>query len=348
MEPSSGTGQTGPRRRGGAIFLLGITPRSGTNFLQDILRVHRDCDIPAPIWEDHLLHHADLLFDYATSVHHHWESHDVDVEGFREDLCRDIGSSLVDYLYRRVDSERLLTKTPSVRNLKHFYRFFPDAYLLILVRDGRSVAESGVRTFGWSYEAAARRWDRAAARILAFDRQHAGGGSRHLIVRYEDLVRDLKREMTRILSFLDLDPDRYDIAAAENLPVRGSSVFRGASEETTWMRVEKTEEFNPLERWSHWDLARHERFNWIAGANLERLGYEPVRLHDRGIRGTVRNRVLDLKSDLRRLGASLPRRLPALRGAVKRLRSPGKPADDETGAEPAEAGIGEECGDSPR
>ena len=41
-----------------------------------------------------------------------------------------------------------MTKSPSVAHLDRFFAFFPRARLLILVRDGRSVAQSAIDTFG--------------------------------------------------------------------------------------------------------------------------------------------------------------------------------------------------------
>ena len=53
---------------------------------------------------------------------------------------------------------RLVTKTPTVKNLGLFFQLFPTSKLLVLVRDGRSVVESAVRTFDRPYGHAAREW----------------------------------------------------------------------------------------------------------------------------------------------------------------------------------------------
>ena len=46
------------------IFILGITPRSGTNFLQDILCFHPDCGA-GPVREYFLLHYASFSKNYG-------------------------------------------------------------------------------------------------------------------------------------------------------------------------------------------------------------------------------------------------------------------------------------------
>jgi len=110
------------------IFIIGIRSRSGTTYLSHLLRLHPDCgDPPAPIWEDFLLTHADLLARYARSTNRHWH-HWVIAEGveerLEEQLLQGIGNGLVSFLASRVGSGRLVTKMPGVRNLEYFSNFF--------------------------------------------------------------------------------------------------------------------------------------------------------------------------------------------------------------------------------
>jgi hypothetical protein len=88
--------------------------------------------------------------------------------------------------------------------------------------------------------------------------------------------------------------------AALNLPVRGSSVFRGQDPTNIhWKPVEKTADFNPLLLWSHWDQALHERFNWLAGQYLVQFGYDKKQYTSNRFLWAVRNRLLDLRWDVR-------------------------------------------------
>ena len=67
-------GLTGKRTGVGAIFVLGVMPRSGTNYLYDFLALHPDCaPARAPIWEDFFLQHADLLMAYTATVRRRWD-----------------------------------------------------------------------------------------------------------------------------------------------------------------------------------------------------------------------------------------------------------------------------------
>jgi hypothetical protein len=274
------------------IFILGMSQRSGTNFLADLLCLHPDCGLPEPIWEDHILHHAAPLIEYADSLYRVWYTW-IGNEFSKESIYQKIGDGLLSILASRARRRRIVTKTPSVHNLALFFDLFPSAYLLILVRDGRSVVESQLKMTGGSFELAVHRWAEAAEVILRFDEAMKGSGLRYLIVRYEGLWNHLPDELNRIFDFLDLDPEVYDFNAAGNLPVRGSSVFGRGSGKVHWLPVERTADFNPLARWTHWNRLMHKRFNWLAGRQMRALGYEAPSGSDH-ILWVLLNRALDV------------------------------------------------------
>jgi Sulfotransferase family len=286
------------------IFILGISQRSGTNFLFDLLRLHPDCGAPSIKWEDFLLHKSDWLVKYLDSVYKGWRRWGADKD-LEDSLYEQLGNGLISVLASRIKERRLVTKTPSVRNLSHFFKLFPRAYLLILVRDGRAVVESTVRTFGDSYESAMRRWAEGADTILRFREGADGLDDRYLIVRYEDLWNEPDQELRKIFAVVGLDADKYDFNAAINLPVRGSSTFHGKEEQRYhWKPVEKTVDFDPLGRANHWSRFTHERFDWIAGEKLASFGYVKRRHKERALFWTAWNRILDLWWQLRGLSQS--------------------------------------------
>ncbi len=81
-----------------------------------------------------------------------------------------------------------MAKTPSVKNLQ-LLNVMPIGKSVVIVRDGRAVVESGMRSFGWSFDAAARMWTRGADTIMQAQEQ----GVEFLLVRYEDLVSRRRR-----------------------------------------------------------------------------------------------------------------------------------------------------------
>lgn len=282
------------------VFLLGIAERSGTTYLQDLLRIHPACDVEGlELEEDHFVAYANLLVKYVNLASQDWKEWwgPEQLQKERELLCRCLGAGLISYLQLQVRNRRelngktpvnklppvLVTKTPDVTNLHLFFRIFPDADLLVLVRDGRSVVESALRTFYRSFSQEARKWAKRAQSIRQFADTEPNRGRRYLIVRYEDLYANTEAELRKVMSFLRLDPALYDVARAINLPVRGSSSLRREGSEWRqsfvapgihWNAVGKTAAFRPLERWCHWGRAKHERFNWIAGKHLAAFGYE--------------------------------------------------------------------------
>ncbi len=280
--------------KGNPIFILGIAHRSGTNYLSDLLRLHPDCGRPAPVWEDFLAHHADHLVRYVSSVCRHWYSVEDTVE-VEQTLSRNLGDALITFLDARHDRKRTVTKTPSVRNLEYFFKLFPNARLIVLVRDGRAVVESSIRSFGGSFEGRARHWAEAARTIVRFDEARRGSGVRYMIVRYEDLWRDMEGHLKRILEFVDLDTRTYDFGAAADVPVRGSSVLGRRAGKVHWDPVERTAEFDPVNRWAGWSRSKHERFNWIAGRYLGSFGYAEQKFGTNQVFWTLWNVVLDVR-----------------------------------------------------
>ncbi|MEA1901784.1 MAG: sulfotransferase [Thermodesulfobacteriota bacterium] len=315
------------------IFILGAMQRSGTNFLHDLICLHPDCCAGGVIWEDYLVHHSNLLTRYADSVFKYWNPRwEVDKRiGPPDLLCRCLGDSLISFLNLQLSakssgqegtadrgpetsqnptSKRLVTKTPSVNNIRHFFKIFPRCHLIIIIRDGRSVVESGVKSFNWEYERGMQRWAHAACTICEFKRAMRDYQHQYLIVRYEDLVGNAKRELTKILSFLRLDVKRYDFDSSVQLPVKGSSdVMTQGAENMHWQPVEKTSAFNPLNRWAHWTADLHDRFNWVAGKYLAEFGYAKEIQPINPFASVIKNVVLDIRWEFKRVIKALQRKL---------------------------------------
>jgi protein-tyrosine sulfotransferase len=262
---------TGTKR---PVFIHGLTPRTGTNYLWDLLCLHPAC-APGrePIREDFFLEHAQLLARFVRDVSGKWDPRWGTVtEQTLAELHASLGTALLDFLSTDED-RRLVTKNPSVAGIDQVFTFFPTAQLIILGRDGRAVVESCVRTFGWDFDLAARRWAVAASRAMRFLDGRATDDPVVRLVRYEDLVADPGRQLTNLFAFLGLDIADYDFSAAEQLPVRGSSVHLGGQAQVHWDPVERTADFDPLRRWVDWSAEQHMRFAWLAGREQVALGY---------------------------------------------------------------------------
>lgn len=283
---SNNLSPTYPNQR--VVFLLGIMPRSGTNFLAELLCRHPDCGATFHITEDFLLANAHHLETFVNSVHHSWSllwgEYDASL---KEPLLRALGHGLEQYLYEQTEADWLeahrgsdtwpdtvkvrpkvrIARTPSVENLELFTRL-TDAKAIVIIRDGRSVVESGMRSFGWWFEDALQRWASEAKRIIDV----ANSSPQIYCVRYEDLLDDRPGELHKLFNFISVDPNLYDYEA--EVPVRGSSTFFNKQQGINWHDTKPDESFDPRQRWQHWSRSRRARFSWVAAKEMRGLGYQ--------------------------------------------------------------------------
>ncbi len=257
------------------IFILAPLPRCGTNFLWDLLRLHQDCAAGrSPIWEDYLLKNSGPLVDFVDAAQRSWDRVWGPTEHLRAELKRSLGDALVQFLTVEPD-RRLLTKSPALDNLEYFFDFFPAAHLILLVRDGRDVVDSGITTFGWDLEDAARAWAAGVDRVTKFTTRTDVPDAQCSVVRYEDLVQRPVDTIAWLLQALDLAPDRFDFAAIDSMPVRGSSTHRGEGRvHVHWDPIPRDATFSPIRRWHSWDDRSSQLFSAVAGPQLRHLGYE--------------------------------------------------------------------------
>ena len=203
------------------IFIFGITQRCGTNYLSDLLEMHPDCVAsPLPVPECYCLRHSDLLVRYAGSLSRFWSSV-WQAPDWDDRLCYALGEGLIQLITQNYSNKAVVVKTPSVGNLDHFHKLFPHERAVLLIRDGRAVVESAARTFHASRELMTRLWAYNARRIQQI--VHEDKGRHFLVIKYEDLVENLDKNMRTILEFFDLNVGNYDFQAATSAPIRGSS-----------------------------------------------------------------------------------------------------------------------------
>ncbi len=267
----------------GPLVLLGVAPRSGTNFVYNLLRSHPDlnCVTSRDIPEHFIIRHSRLLARYADTLAAFWGQYwrpaeyrdrgEMTFDERRSQILAGIGRGLLTVIADPADGRRIVTKTPSVDELQNAFALYPDGAVIVVVRDGRSVCESAHKSAGDPHELTMQRWARAVRTILAV--QSTAPEGRLMVVRYEDVVADPHGKLRALFEFAGVDPTRYDVGAVDDLPVLGSSQFYG-NEGKQWQRVERTELFDPLERFNEWPRALLERFDWVAGEEARALGYE--------------------------------------------------------------------------
>jgi len=275
FDPIHGGRTEAPR----VLFIRGVTQRSGTNFLRDLLLLHPDCvRARAPIWEDFALDELRQLDAYVRRTAAHWpESWSVPKAAVAAQISAELGSAVVRSVIGVQEGKTTIAKTPSVQGLDAFSRFFPEELLIVLVRDGRDVVESMVRSFGWTFERALHEWTVAANAVVQFRQQTASDeGRRWMLMRYEDVLDDTIANTDRVCGFAGLDRGKIAPDDVATLPVRGSSQFATDDGVVHWRPVTPDDSFRPVARWADWSTAEHQRFNHVAGEAMSALGYDIV------------------------------------------------------------------------
>jgi len=245
------------RRRIAWLFLLGVN-NSGSTLLETILGRHPEISkLPE---EGQYLSRA-LPRPNLLKVRRIWTER---LEMFRKVPEEGGGLSAArlkwDWLcHHPVDdaSRWLMEKSPpnTVRG-PWLQRHFRPASFLALTRSPYAVAEGIRRREGFSVERGARHWT-IANRIMLDDLARLNHA---LLLRYEDLCAGPSKELSRITSFLDIDPypDEFlrELFPVHNVTGRSSPIhdFNGSS----------------LERLTRDDIRTIED---IAGDVMRRLGY---------------------------------------------------------------------------
>ena len=296
------------------MILLSACPRSGSNYLEALLSLHLQCR-KSRFPEDMFLANSETLLNFCRSVAESWDDWWSSRLRGPFGLAAHIGTALLRFADPDPNEEgpvgdcRLMLRSPTTEGIATATTLFPNAHVVVLVRDGPATVESGRRSFGWPYEEAMLAWRHSVRRILSF---LAGvDGRRCLLIRFEDLAADPAREIARVIDFLGLDPLLYPFDRVDEIPVFGSSSFgRVDGERVHWRPIPKDPSFDPLTRAQSWPPRRLARFAWLAGAEQRRLGYlvHPLSPIDR-----VWNVVLDGMYGARRIAiqiALLPLREP--------------------------------------
>lgn len=294
------------------IFILGLLPRSGTNHLWDLLGLHPDTELMRPVYEDHLVRWTPHLRHYVEDVSRRWTPEwEVGADETAE-LLLSLGDGVASWVTGG-SQRHVVTKMPSVENAQLFFDVFRSSPLVVVVRDGRSLVESGVRTFGWPYDGGFRRWARAAQ--VALDLQASAPADRFRLVRYEDLVERPRETVRLVCETCGLNPDTYPYDRIDALPVRGSSTLASAGGDVHWQLTEKPADFAPVERWTSWSPHLHRRFERIAGDQQRALGYGLVASPGTD---TARERLGDSRDRVQAFYRESHDRLGRLRRAVVR------------------------------
>lgn len=236
------------------VFIFEVM-QGDSSFLADLLLNHPSLQASAILEEDYVMEHAHLLLQYVDKTCARWKGLPwiEKPEDWRSELLCHLSDGILELLMSQIGADRrLLAKTTAARNVDKFFQFFPEAKLLILIKDGRDAVESAARKEADKpYEFWMQQWVEGARSILNFMRVSGDmRGKSWELVRYEDLVERPAAIVADLLSFLQLD-----------------------SAEVTGRPLEKSADFNPPGGWRQWGWFRKRAFKRIAGQELISFGY---------------------------------------------------------------------------
>lgn len=267
------------------VYVVSPTQRSGTNFLSHIMGHHPDLEFP----KGDQLPNEQCLYTYSGELESYiektvttwgkWvEGGDAEIDIHAKELMRHIGRGILQYFSTFITSGKtLLFKTPDAGNVENVLHLFPQAKVVILVRDGRDTMESFAKSWGGTgaFEKMCERWSQRTETILKFKEQadKAGMSDSYIEVRYDRLNDDTTAEMKKIFTFLNLDNDKYPWEELKDMPVLGSSAYKNESGKVHWEPIKKTEEFKPNQKWINWSSWKKRTFKRLAGENLIKLGF---------------------------------------------------------------------------
>ncbi len=259
-----------------AIIIQGVMPRSGTVYVGELLRRHPNLHLnPYEIWEFPGLTLSPHIRNMQSKF---FEEYEINRGKIGEhDFLPLVGASLIAYLYQAIPRQkRAAAKMPSVQYLDHFFALFPYENLLILVRDGRDVVHSTLRTWTkLNFIQVCLRWNRSAQAICdSMKRWEAIGQEGYLLAKYETALHLPERFVVEVCRHFNLDKEQYPFDELNQVRIIGSSKLAEKEGEVKWLtHYEKPKDFMPTEYWRNWSPLRQSLFKAIAGRSLQALGY---------------------------------------------------------------------------
>jgi protein-tyrosine sulfotransferase len=260
--------------RGPVIFIHGIMPRSGTVYVGELLRRHPDLHAyPHQLWEFPALQLAGEIPDLQKKF---FLGYKLNKNKLGEnDFLPLFGASLIAYLHESTPPhQRVLVKMPSVQYLDRFFSMFPHENLLILLRDGRDLVHSTLRTWPHlNFVQVCLRWNRSARMVLSTLAQlNSSKRKGFWLAKYENVLSEPENFIKQACRSLCLDENRYPFELIQEIRVIGSSKLENR-DKVTWRHLKKPKDFKPVEYWRKWPTTRKLIYKVIAGKSTIELGY---------------------------------------------------------------------------
>lgn len=255
-----------------SLMVCGVTTRSGTNYVSNLIAQHPDIEAcPNKIWEVPFLQHINHIVEFEDKFFRHKK---LARNMGEHDFLALFGASFIGYMHSFIAEDKvMLTKVPNVEHLAYFPLVFPDERLILLLRDGRDVVFSTLKSWPTrNFAEVCQRWNDSARLILEFYAQNKNNDAYRLI-KYENVLADPAKFIDETCKHYGLNSGKYPFDNLDNLPVIGSSVASQQDGKVNWKNVDKPKDFNPVGRWQSWTSHQKKTFKRIAGETLKAAGY---------------------------------------------------------------------------
>jgi len=210
---------------GPSVMIYGVMPRSGTVMLGELLRLHPDLSaFPNDLWEIPFLAETPHISSFNEAF---FDNYGQNRERMQNgDLPALFGAAFLRYLLDHVPAQqRLLVKEAGCRYLHQLPAYFPDEQVLLLMRDGRDIVHSTLRTWpSMDFKEVCLEWAMSAETMLSYQQRSAAQGeanNKAWLVRYEDVLADQPGFIRQACETFGLDVDRFDFSQIEQVRVIG-------------------------------------------------------------------------------------------------------------------------------
>ncbi|MFQ5470386.1 MAG: sulfotransferase [Gammaproteobacteria bacterium] len=266
-------GEIRGKNRAPALIIHGVAPRSGTVYVGELLRLHPDLSAyPNDMWEIPFLETTGDLIDAQRHFINAYKQNKDKIG--QHDFLPLFGASLMAYLYSFVpEGKGMLLKIPDVQYLDLFFSVFPNEYPILLLRDGRDVVGSTIKSWPEDdFAEICRLWDLGAKMILEFVQQYENTGQKFLMARYEDVLKDPAGFVRDACERFALNISAYPYDKIPEISLRGSSRYKSDGK-VIWDAADKPAGFSPKGHWLEWSSSQKRIFKGIAGQTLIDTGY---------------------------------------------------------------------------
>lgn len=265
------------------VYLVAPLQRSGHNYISNLLRNHAQIKSPSGTnlpGEQNIMQYSEHLMWYASKTvagQKGWETKTDELVKVQSAIfLRAIGYSLIEFYSKFISPEAkyLLLKDPASAGIANFSSVFPEGKLICLMRDGRDVVQSYIKTWkGFDFELACKMWRDGTERMLNLPQEDKG--KRYLLISYEKVFDTPVEEMKKVLTFLNLSESEYAFDKIDELPIFGSSTNSvNEKGEVDWSITNNKKDFKPVGKWQQWTAEQKNIFKKVAGETLIRAGYE--------------------------------------------------------------------------